>query len=61
MIFVTAIHIELTDVVNRDLVLLELYPVGIGCELVREVPDVVRECRGKQNNLYGLITRKHAV
>ena len=59
MLFVSAVHVELPNVVDSDLSLLQLDLVCIGCELVREVANIVWESRRKQDNLY-LVLGKHA-
>ena len=59
MLFISAIHVELLDIVYRDLVLLQLDLVGIGGKLVREVADVVGEGGGEKYDL-NLVFGKHA-
>ena len=54
---VSTVHIELTDVVNRDLSLLEFDAVRIWREFGRKVAHLVGEGCGKEDNLNLLILR----
>ena len=61
MFLVPAVHIELTDVVHGYLGLLQLDLVRVRCKFAGEVTDGVWEGGRKENNLYRVLPRKHAV
>ena len=62
VLFIPAIHVKLPDVVYRQLVPLQLDLVGVWREFAREVPHVIRECGGEQDNLHLLpVLGQHAV
>ena len=59
VLLVLAVHVELPDVVDRELVALQLDLVRVRRKLVRKVAHVVGERRREEDNLH-LVFREHA-
>lgn len=58
---VSAVHVELTDALHGELLLLELDLVRIWCEFGGEGSDVVGEGSGEENDLGFIVSSKGAV
>lgn len=58
MFLVATVHVELTNALYRQFLLLELNLVGTRSELVGKVPHVVRERSGEEDDLRGLCPRQ---
>lgn len=58
MFLVPAVHVELTDTVDAQFLLLELNLVGIGCEFGGERANVIWEGGGEEDDLNGLAARQ---
>ena len=61
VVLVSAIHVELPDVVHRKLILLQLNLVRVRCELVGEISHIVRERGGEKQDLHRAIAGEHAI
>ncbi len=55
MFRVSTIHVELLDAVDVELFPSQLDLVGLGCELVGKIPNVVWEGCREQDNLNALV------
>lgn len=54
VLFVPAVHIELSDIVNAQLLFLQFDLVGVGGKFRGERSDVVRKGGGEEDNLNAL-------
>jgi hypothetical protein len=58
---VPAVHVELSDAFNTELLLLKLDFVGVWCEFRGKHSDLIREGGREKNDLDGTVARKHAL
>jgi hypothetical protein len=60
VLFILAVHVELPDTLDAELFLLKLNLVGVWRKFRGERSDLVGERGGEEDNLDGMIARKHA-